>query len=68
MDDKEIGLEELREMVIEISVSMVETMTTLKKVAMDNGVELFPNDEKKLSELLKEANDIVDTIDSMEES
>lgn len=68
MDDKEIGLEELREMVIEISVSMVEIMTTLKKVAMDNGVELFPNDEKKLSELLKEANDIVDTIDSMEES
>ena len=68
MDDKEIGLEELREMVIEISVSMVKTMTTLKKVAMDNGVELFPNDEKKLSELLKEANDIVDTIDSMEES
>ena len=68
MDDKEIGLEELREMVIEISVSMVKTMTTLKKVAIDNGVELFPNDEKKLSELLKEANDIVDTIDSMEES
>ena len=67
MDDKEIGLEELREMVIEISVSMVETMTTLKKVAMDNGVELFPNDEKKLGELLKEANDIVDTIDSVEE-
>ena len=68
MDDKEIGLEELREMVIKISVSMVETMTTLKKVAMDNGVELFPNEEKKLSELLKEANDIVDTIDSIEES
>ncbi len=68
MDDEEIGLEELREMVIEISVSMVKTMTTLKKVAMDNGVELFPNDEKKLSELLKEANDIVDTIDSIEES
>lgn len=68
MDDKEIGLEELREMVIEILVSMVETMTTLKKVAMDNDVELFPNDEKKLGELLKEANDIVDTIDSVEES
>lgn len=66
MDDKEIGLEELREMVIEISVSMVETMTTLKKVAMDNGVELSPDDEKELSELLKEANDIVDTIDSVE--
>ena len=47
---------------------MTETMTRLRKMAIESGMELSPEDEKEFNELLKEANDIIDTIDSAEES
>ena len=47
---------------------MTETMTRLRKMAIENGMEFSPDDEKEFNELLKEANDIIDTIDSAEES
>ena len=68
MEEKESELEELRDLVIDSTVNMTETMTRLRKIAVENGMEFSPDDEKEFNELLKEANDIIDTIDSAEES
>ncbi len=68
MEEKKSELEELRDLVIDSTVNMTETMTRLRKMAIESGMELSPEDEKEFNELLKEANDIIDTIDSAEES
>ena len=68
MEEKKSELEELRDLVIDSTVNMTETMTRLRKIAIENGMEFSPDDEKEFNELLKEANDIIDTIDSAEES
>ena len=68
MEEKKSELEELRDLVIDSTVNMTETMTRLRKIAVENGMEFSPDDEKEFNELLKEANDIIDTIDSAEES
>ena len=41
---------------------MTETVNNLKKMAIESGMELSPDDEKEFNELLKEANDIVDKL------
>lgn len=68
MEEKKSELEELRDLVIDSTFNMTETMTRLRKMAIESGMELSPDDEKEFNELLKEANDIIDTIDSAEKS
>ena len=58
-------LKELREGIIETSINITETVNKLKKTATDNDIEFtFNYDDKEFNELLKEANDLIDEIDS----
>ena len=58
-------LKELREGIIETSINITETVNKLKKIATDNDIEFtFNDDDKEFNKLLKEANDLIDEIDS----
>lgn len=58
-------LKELREEIIETSINITETVNKLKEIAADNDIEFtFNDDDKEFNKLLKEANDLIDEIDS----
>lgn len=62
MDDKDELKKKLWDEIINTTVNMTETVNNLKKMAIESGMELSPDDEKEFNELLKEANDIVDKL------